>query len=61
MKGCENDHYYCQVVLQLQGFVINLIYMKRQVPTVAIAGAWLLLIVYILFCGKPIQVRAEHS
>jgi hypothetical protein len=34
---------------------------KRQVPTVAIADAWLLLIVYIPFYGTPFHVHAERS
>ena len=34
---------------------------KRQVPTVAIADAWLLLIVYIPFYGMPFHVHAERS
>ena len=61
VKGCGNDHYCCQVRLQLQGFDINLIYMKKQVLTPAIADAWSLLIVCIPFSGMSFHVhRTSH-
>lgn len=61
MKGFGNDHYCCQAGLQFQGVDINLIYMKRQILTLAFADAWLLIIVCIPFYGIPFHVRAERS
>ena len=61
MKERGNDHYCCQVGLQLQGFYINLIYMQRHVQTPANDNAWLLLIDCIPFYGMPFHVhRTSH-
>jgi hypothetical protein len=61
MKGFENDHYCCQVVLQFQGFDINLIYMKNKFRNHQFSTFRYYLSLAYPFCGMPFHVdRTLH-